>query len=75
MPEHLHIKICAIYYCINFLYISGERNGNLLQYSCLENPTDRGRWWAADHGITRVGRDLATKPPPHFFYTSVKVLH
>ena len=25
----------------------GEINGNLLQYSCLENPMDRGVWWAA----------------------------
>ena len=24
----------------------GERNGNPLQYSCLENPMDRGAWWA-----------------------------
>ena len=24
----------------------GEGNGNPLQYSCLENPTDRGAWWA-----------------------------
>ena len=24
----------------------GEGHGNLLQYSCLENPTDRGAWWA-----------------------------
>ena len=24
----------------------GKRNGNLLQYSCLENPVDRGAWWA-----------------------------
>ena len=24
----------------------GEGNGNLLQYSCLENPMDRGAWWA-----------------------------
>ena len=28
----------------------GEGNGNLLQYSCLENPTDRGAWQAAVHG-------------------------
>ena len=27
--------------------ITGEGNGNLLQYSCLENPRDRGGWWAA----------------------------
>ena len=25
-------------------------NGNLLQYSCLENPMDRGAWWATVHG-------------------------
>ena len=24
----------------------GGGHGNLLQYSCLENPTDRGSWWA-----------------------------
>ena len=35
-------------------------NSNLLQYSCLENPTDRGAWQATVHGITRVIRDLVT---------------
>ena len=30
----------------------GERNGHPLQYSCLENPVDRGAWWAAVHGVT-----------------------
>ena len=42
----------------------GEGNGNPLQYSCLENPMDRGAWWATIHGVIRVGHDLATKPPP-----------
>ena len=28
-----------------------EGNGNPLQYSCLENPTDRGAWWATVHGV------------------------
>ena len=28
----------------------GEGNGNPLQSSCLENPVDRGAWWAADNG-------------------------
>ena len=28
----------------------GEGNGNLLQYSCLENSMDRGAWWATVHG-------------------------
>ena len=31
----------------------GERHGNLLQYSCLENPVDRGAWWAAVHGVAQ----------------------
>ena len=30
----------------------GEGNGNTLQYSCLENPMDRGAWWAIIHGVT-----------------------
>ena len=29
----------------------GEGNGNPVQYSCLENPIDRGAWWAAVHGV------------------------
>ena len=31
----------------------GGGYGNPLQYSCLENPTDRGAWWATVHGITK----------------------
>ena len=31
----------------------GEGNGNPLQYSCLENPTDRGAWWATVHGVKK----------------------
>ena len=42
----------------------GEGNSNPLQYSGLENPMDRGAWQATVHGVTRVGHDLATKPPP-----------
>ena len=41
----------------------GEGNGNLLQYSCLENDMDRGSWHAIVHGVTKVGHDLETKPP------------
>ena len=29
----------------------GEGNSNPLQYSCLGNPTERGAWWAAVHGV------------------------
>ena len=31
----------------------GGGNGNLLQYSCLGNPLDRGAWWATVHGVTK----------------------
>ena len=31
----------------------GEENGNPLQYSCLENPMDRGAWWATAHGVAK----------------------
>ena len=31
----------------------GEGNGNLLQYSCLENPIGGGAWQATDHGVTK----------------------
>ena len=37
----------------------GKGNGNPLQYSCLENPMDRGAWQATVHG-RRVGHDWAT---------------
>ena len=33
---------------------SGEGNGNPLRYSCLENPMDRGAWWAIIHGVTQL---------------------
>ena len=42
----------------------GEGNGNPLQYSCLENPMDRGAWWATAHGVIRDRHDLVTKPSP-----------
>ena len=29
----------------------GEISGNPLQYSCLENPTDRGAWWDTVHKV------------------------
>ena len=35
----------------------GEGNGNILQYSGLENSKDRGDWWATVHGSQRVGHD------------------
>ena len=33
--------------------IIGVGNGNLLQYSCLENSMDSGAWWATVHGVAK----------------------
>ena len=39
----------------------GRGLGYLLQYSCLENPMDRGAWQATVHGVTGVRHDFVTK--------------
>ena len=56
-------SICPVHWCepIYFVdfkfpsiyYMVGEGNGTPLQYSCLENPTDGGAWWAAVHGVAK----------------------
>ena len=33
--------------------VPGEGHGNPLQYSCLENPMDRGAWWATAHSVAQ----------------------
>ena len=38
----------------------GGGQGNPLQYSCLENPSDRGAWWVAVHGVAEW--DVAEVP-------------
>ena len=40
---HFHFPLSCI----------GEGNGNPLQCSCLENPRDRGAWWAAIYGVAQ----------------------
>ena len=45
MTERLHFQFSLS--CI------GEGNGNPLQCSCLENPRDRGAWWAAVYGVAK----------------------
>jgi len=37
----------------------GERNGNPVQYSWLENPMDRGAWWATVHGVAKSRTQLS----------------
>ena len=41
--------------------LSREGNGNPLQYSCLENPMDRGSWQATVYAVASIRHDLATK--------------
>ena len=38
----------------------GEGNGNLIQYSCLRNPMDRGTWWVTVHEVAKSLRKLST---------------
>ena len=42
-------KLFVDYMCFGYR----EDNGTPLQYSCLENPMDRGAWWAAVHGVAK----------------------
>ena len=37
----------------------GEGNGNPLQYSCLENPMDKGAWWVIVHGVKKSQTQLS----------------
>ena len=43
----------------------GRGHGNPLQYSCLENPTDRGAWWAKFIGSQRVGHAWSDQARRH----------
>ena len=45
---HFHFSLSCI----------GEGNGNPLQCSCLENPRDRGGWWAAVYGVAQSWTQL-----------------
>ena len=47
--------------------LSGEGNGNPLQYSCLGNPMERGAWWATVRGVKRVRYNLGTKQQQKYF--------
>jgi len=60
-----------VYYLSLSGLISGERNGNPFQYSCLGNPMDREAWKATVDGVSRVGHDLATKPPPVYLLKKI----
>ena len=47
----------------------GEGNGNLLQYSCLENSMNRGAWWTTIHGVAKSQAQLSNWTHAHRFYS------
>ena len=47
-------------------------NGNPLQYSCLENPMDRGAWWATVHGDAKSWKHLRTQIHYYYFHCKCK---
>ena len=50
----------------------GGGNGNPLQYSCLENPMDRGAWKAAVHGVAKSWTQLSNRAQTHCIHTVQK---
>ena len=68
-------RLCVIYICshvfhidnriYNYTYVAqkfGEGDGTPFQYSCLENPMDRGAWWASVHGVVKSRTRLSDFP-------------
>ena len=55
-----------------FIRLSPKAGERLLQYSCLENPMDRGDWQATVHEVARVRHNLATKVPPPPYLINIK---
>ena len=55
----------------------GEGNGNLLQYSHLENPMDRGTWWATVHAVAESDMTeqltLLEKQKTHFYGSNSRI--
>ena len=49
----------------------GEGNGNPLQCSCLENPRDKGAWWAAVHGVAKSPAQLSDFTFTSHFYALI----
>ena len=68
--ERLHFHFSFLLSCI------GEGNGNPLQCSCLENPRDRGAWWASVYGVaqsrTRLKR-LSSSSSKHQWWLRINL--
>ena len=78
------VKRATLDYFPLLISVLGEGNGTPLQYSCLENPRDRGAWWAAVYGVaqsrqsqTRLkwfSNNLCSSPLPHAPTTLLKLI-
>ena len=58
-PQHTYTHTQALFFTYTSKKSLGEVNSNPLQYPCLENPMDRGAWWAAVHGVARSRAQLS----------------
>ena len=50
---HSPLSLSSRGFLVPLHFLPGEGDGTPLQYSCLENPMDRGAWWAAVHGVAK----------------------
>ena len=57
----LSFYLFIILFWFHRVLVPGGGNSNSLQYSCLENPTDRGAWWATVHGVAKSWTGLTER--------------
>ena len=79
--HHFDISYPILWLSFHFsLSCIGEGNGNPLQCSCLENPRDRGAWWASVYGVTqsRTGLKRLTSSSSlltiHYIFKKIETL-
>ena len=65
------LVVCDCGFSLSALWC-GEGDGTPLQYSCLENPMDRGAWWAAVHGVAKSQTRLSDFPFTFHFHALEK---
>ena len=80
LEKSLFCKYHRLHFYFSLSYI-GEGNGNPLQYSCLENPRDRGAHWAALYGVAqswtrlkRLSSRRRSTSPHAVIYTRMTIL-
>ena len=52
----------------------GGGNGNLLQYSCWENPMERGVWWSTVHRVAKSQTQLSTESLHYLIHNKIGIL-